>query len=56
MVNATARLEAMCKNYDDHILISKQTYNKISHQLQCEFIDNVHVKGKAEPIQIYTEV
>ena len=53
VVNATARLEAMCKNYDDHILISKQTYDKISHQLQCEFIDNVHVKGKAEPIQIY---
>ena len=53
VVNATARLEDMCKNYDDHILISKQTFEKVNHQLQCEFIDNVHVKGKEEPLQIY---
>lgn len=52
-VNATARLESLCKNYSDNILISEHTYQKIKHQLSCEFIDKVAVKGKQEPIKIY---
>ena len=52
-VNATARLEALCKNYDDNILISDHTYLHIKHQLFCEFIDKVEVKGKQEPLKIY---
>ena len=52
-VNATARLEALCKNYDDNILISDHTFSHIKHQLFCEFIDKVEVKGKQEPLKIY---
>ncbi|MEK9727996.1 MAG: adenylate/guanylate cyclase domain-containing protein, partial [Candidatus Margulisiibacteriota bacterium] len=52
-VNATARLEALCKQYPDNILISQSTYDQIKDQLNCEFIDNVHVKGKKEALSIY---
>ena len=53
-VNATARLESLCKNYSNNILISDNTYEKVSHKLPCEFIDNVLVKGKSKPIKIYS--
>jgi adenylate cyclase len=52
-VNATARIEALCKNYDDNILISESTYKEIEHQLPCTFIDKVTVKGKKEALNLY---
>ena len=52
-VNATARLEALCKNYTDNVLISESTYLYIKDQLSCDFIDKVSVKGKQEQIKIY---
>ncbi len=53
-VNATARLESLCKNYSNNILISDYTYEKVQHKLTCDFIDNVLVKGKSKPIKIYS--
>tara|TARA_A100001015_G_scaffold190206_1_gene211884 strand:- start:47 stop:1822 length:1776 start_codon:yes stop_codon:yes gene_type:complete len=52
-VNATARLESLCKNYEDSILISESTFLQIKDQLSCDYIDKVSVKGKQEQIKIY---
>ena len=53
-VNATARL-GTCKQYKDNVLISSATYERIKDQLNCEFIDNVHVKGKRSIIHLRTK-
>ena len=50
-VNLAARLESSCKDYDTDIIISEYSlvdgYNYI-------FLDEVTVKGKSEPVKIYT--
>ena len=50
-VNLAARLESSCKEYDTDIIISEYSlvdgYNYI-------FLDEVTVKGKSEPVKIYT--
>ena len=50
-VNLAARLESSCKNYDVDLIISE--YSKID-TYQYEFLDEVTVKGKSEPVKIYT--
>jgi len=50
-VNLAARLESSCKQYETDLIISDHSrvdgYN-------YEFIDEVTVKGKTEPVKIYT--
>ena len=41
-------------SYSSNILISEQTHEKINDQLSCSFIDNVLVKGKSNPIKIFS--
>ena len=53
-VNITSRLESLCKNYSDNILISEQTHNQINDQLSCKFIDNVLIKGRSTATKIYS--
>ncbi|MEC8677614.1 MAG: adenylate/guanylate cyclase domain-containing protein, partial [Candidatus Margulisiibacteriota bacterium] len=52
-VNATARLESLCKVYKEPILISENTKSQINDQIKCDFIDNASVKGKAEQIPVF---
>ena len=52
-VNATSRLEALCKTYKEPILISESTTSQINHKIKCDFIDNAFVKGKTESISVF---
>jgi len=50
-VNLAARLESSCKNYDADLIISEHS---LVDGFDYEFLDEVTVKGKTEPVKIYT--
>ena len=50
-VNLAARLESSCKNYNTSLIISE--YSMIDGY-DYKFLDEVTVKGKSEPVKIYT--
>jgi len=50
-VNLAARLESSCKNYDVDNVISEYS---LVDGYEYEFLDEVTVKGKSEPVKIYT--
>jgi adenylate cyclase len=50
-VNLAARLESLCKEYDVGMIISE--HSKVDGY-DYKFLDEVTVKGKSEPVKIYT--
>ena len=50
-VNLAARLESSCKDYDADLIISEYS---LVDGYEYEFLDEVTVKGKSEPVKIYT--
>ena len=50
-VNLAARLESSCKEYDADLIISEYS---LIEGYDYEFLDEVTVKGKSEPVKIYT--
>ena len=50
-VNLAARLESSCKTYDTDLIISEYS---IVDGYDYKFLDKVTVKGKSEPVEIYT--
>ena len=50
-VNLAARLESSCKEYDVDNVISE--YSLVDNY-EYDFLDEVTVKGKSEPVKIYT--
>ena len=50
-VNLAARLESSCKEYDADLIISEHS---LVDDFDYEFLDEVTVKGKSEPVKIYT--
>ena len=50
-VNLAARLESLCKEYDVGVIISEYS---LVDGYDYEYLDEVIVKGKTEPIKIYT--
>jgi len=52
-VNLAARLESACKQYSAHILISEFTRAKLKGTYRMRDVDDVVVKGKTEPVQIF---
>ena len=50
-VNLAARLESSCKNYDTSLIISEYS---LVDGYDYKFLDEVTVKGKSEPVKIYT--
>ena len=52
-VNIASRIEGYNAIYKTHILISQNTYNKISHAVDVIKIREVAIKGKANKINIY---
>ncbi|HSS27782.1 MAG TPA: adenylate/guanylate cyclase domain-containing protein, partial [Usitatibacter sp.] len=53
-VNLAARLEGVNKLYGTGILVSGETVSRIGDALQMRLVDRVIVKGKSEPVDIYT--
>ena len=50
-VNLAARLESSCKNYDVDNVISEYS---LVDGYEYDYLDEVTVKGKSEPVKIYT--
>ena len=50
-VNLAARLESSCKEYSTDLIISEHS---LLDTYEYEFLDEVTVKGKSEPVKIYT--
>ena len=55
-VNMASRLEAACKQFGVHILISEELYDLLTEEMKgyCRNIDRVTVKGSNRPIRLYT--
>jgi adenylate cyclase len=52
-VNLGARLEGTNKIYGTNIIISEFTHEVIKEKFICRELDNIKVKGKAKPVQIF---
>ncbi len=50
-VNLAARLESSCKTYETDLIVSE--YSQVDGY-KYSFLDEVTVKGKSEPVKIYT--
>ncbi len=52
-VNLGARLESLTRQYNNHIIISEFTYNKVKDIIVVNELGAVTVKGKQQPVVIY---
>ena len=50
-VNLAARLESQCKEYDVDLIISEHS---LVADYDYKYLDEITVKGKSEPVKIYT--
>ncbi len=53
-VNLASRLESYSKTLGKTLVISENTIKGIEHMFPFEYIDSITVKGKTEPIKVYT--
>ena len=51
-VNLGARLEVQTREYDTPILVSDET-SRLTPEIPFEYLDEIKVKGKDEPVKIY---
>lgn len=52
-VNLGARLEGTNKQYGTNIIVSEYTYGLVKDRIVARELDNIRVKGKNKPVQIY---
>ncbi len=52
-VNLGARLEGLTRKYNNHIIISEYTYEKVKNVVQANELGSVTVKGKEKPVVVY---
>lgn len=52
-VNLGARLEGLTRQYNNHIIISEYTYEKVRDLVQTRELGSVTVKGKHKPVVVY---
>ncbi len=52
-VNLGARIEALTRNYNNHLIISEFTYTYVKDMVEVKKLDVVKVKGKEKPVQMY---
>ncbi len=53
-VNVASRLEGLCKEFKTQIIIGAETRNLTKGDYKWRSLGNVQVKGRAEPVNIYT--
>lgn len=53
-VNLASRLESITKEHNSPLVFSEYTYEKIKDKLNCKLLGNVKVKGREQPVDIYT--
>jgi len=54
-LNTTARIESMCNEYKQNLLISGVLYETLRNQdeFKCEEVGNLKLKGKSRGVQVY---
>ena len=52
-VNLGARLESLTRKYNNHIIISEYTYEKVKNLVKVNELGSVTVKGKEQPVVIF---
>ena len=52
-VNLASRLESINKQYGTYLIIAESTYEAVKDKVICRELDQIRVKGKAEPVRIY---
>lgn len=53
-VNLASRLESITKEYKTPLIFSEYTYEKIKDRINCRPLGSVKVKGREQPVTIYT--
>ena len=53
-VNLASRLEGLCKQYGVDIVISEVTASRIGDDIPRRRLDSIRVKGKSDPVEIFT--
>ena len=53
-VNVASRLEGINKEYNTQIIIGETTKNKLTGKYNLKHLGSVQVKGRSEPLDIYT--
>jgi adenylate cyclase len=53
-VNLASRLESITKEYGTPLVFSEFTYEKVKNKIDCRLLGNVKVKGREQPVTIYT--
>ena len=52
-VNLAARLEGLCSQYGAPIVVSEETMRRCGDRFAFQFLDQLRVKGKQQPVKIY---
>jgi len=53
-VNLASRLESSSKTLGKTVVIGENTYEGASYNYHFEYLDSITVKGKTEPVKVYT--
>ena len=53
-VNVAARLESSSKTFGKTVVVGEKTYNAAKYDYHFDYIDSITVKGKSEPVKVYT--
>ncbi|MDR1647501.1 MAG: adenylate/guanylate cyclase domain-containing protein [Zoogloeaceae bacterium] len=53
-VNLAARLEGLCPQYGVAVVVSEETRNACGERFVFQYVDTLRVKGKSQPVRIYT--
>lgn len=53
-VNLASRIEGITKKYNVPLLLSEDTYLALTDSLPCMVVDAVRLKGKKQPVKLYT--
>jgi len=57
VLNTSARMLELCKTYNKNLLCSEIFYNTLqdlSPQIQTDFVDEVHLRGKNKAVFIFS--
>jgi adenylate cyclase len=55
-VNVASRLQGLNKQYGTRIIISAETFNRLSRRIPTQLLPDTQLKGKAEPMQLFAVV
>ena len=53
-VNLASRLESSSKTLGKTVVVGENTYNGARYNYHFEYLDSITVKGKTEPVKVYT--